>query len=471
MSLFYIFITYVSGQSHIQIITMGGALTWIQKKVMGDEEPTYDFPTDLDGFGYYFNAEGQMRNKDTNEPFEFNVRDGDHHYNQKHYNALGDVITEKVYQMMEKDYKLQRSYLPANAEEGEPRSFVFISGDLYTNTEKMMILVHGSGVVRAGQWARRLIINDCLDSGTQLPYIKWARENGYAVIVANTNLNTGDIPNNRRKKPIPIKGNANPEEHMESLWREFVQPRPAKHIAIVAHSYGGVCTLELCKNHLREFEERVFAIALTDSVHGLRGQEAEPEVVSYYKQNVVNWASAMDPLDAPLITSTDEVPTVSAGTDVHEKTSYTSMHSIFKYFTEKYNETINPSSKRDKEKDIQQAPATEQKNGEETKNVANQNEDQSQTSQSTAENKDNSESVTEGEETKISANQNEEHPKTSQSEAGIEDKSQAVTDQTESSQSGTELKESDQLENAKDSKPKDSVVDIDEVKPEVKSEL
>jgi predicted ABC-type ATPase len=51
----------------------------------------------------------------------------------------------------------------------------------------------------------RLIINDCLDSGTQLPYIKWARENGYAVIVANTNLNTGDIPNNRRKKPIPIK--------------------------------------------------------------------------------------------------------------------------------------------------------------------------------------------------------------------------------------------------------------------------
>lgn len=38
------------------------------------------------------------------------------------------------------------------------------------------------------------------------------------------------------------------------------------------------------KNHLREFEERVFAIALTDSVHGLKQQEAEPEVVSFYKQ-------------------------------------------------------------------------------------------------------------------------------------------------------------------------------------------
>lgn len=57
-----------------------------------------------------------------------------------------------------------------------------------------MILIHGSGVVRAGQWSRRcvygrgtnkltkyppsppnrLIINDNLDSGTQLPFIKKA---------------------------------------------------------------------------------------------------------------------------------------------------------------------------------------------------------------------------------------------------------------------------------------------------------
>ena len=35
--------------------------------------------------------EGQMRNKENDGPFEFNVREGDQHYNQKHYNALGDV--------------------------------------------------------------------------------------------------------------------------------------------------------------------------------------------------------------------------------------------------------------------------------------------------------------------------------------------------------------------------------------------
>lgn len=36
-------------------------------------------------------TEGQLRHKETEQPFEFNVREGDHYYNQKHYNALGEV--------------------------------------------------------------------------------------------------------------------------------------------------------------------------------------------------------------------------------------------------------------------------------------------------------------------------------------------------------------------------------------------
>ncbi|WAQ99946.1 F172A-like protein [Mya arenaria] len=323
---------------------MGQTLAWIQRKVMAEEE--HVFPDTLEGFGYHFNTEGLLRTIDQDEEFKFEVREGDHAYNQKHYNALGELIEKKIYSMMERDYKLQRTYLPMNAEEGEPRTFVFHSGDLYTNADKMLILVHGNGVVRAGQWARRLIINDCLNSGTQFPFIKWGRENGYSVIVANPNLNTLETPEARKRKtPIKIRNNSTPEEHLESVWRELVQRTPAKHVAIVAHSYGGVASLELAKNHLREFEERVFAMALTDSVHSLRQQEAEPDLVQFYKQHVVNWASAYDPLDAPLQTSEDEVPTVSAGTDKHEYTSYSSMHSIFKYFCARYEQTVHPTSR------------------------------------------------------------------------------------------------------------------------------
>ena len=40
-------------------------------------------------------------------------------------------------------------------EEDETTSFGFMSGYLYINENKLLILIHGSGAVRAGQWARR----------------------------------------------------------------------------------------------------------------------------------------------------------------------------------------------------------------------------------------------------------------------------------------------------------------------------
>ena len=36
-------------------------------------------------------SEGQLRQIDSDEPFEFEERKDDHKYNQKRYNALGDV--------------------------------------------------------------------------------------------------------------------------------------------------------------------------------------------------------------------------------------------------------------------------------------------------------------------------------------------------------------------------------------------
>lgn len=61
-----------------------------------------------------------------------------------------------------------------DATESEPKSFIYMSEDALTNQDKLLVLIHGNGVVRAGQWARRLIINEGLDSGTQIPFINRA---------------------------------------------------------------------------------------------------------------------------------------------------------------------------------------------------------------------------------------------------------------------------------------------------------
>uniref|UniRef100_A0A2K6MMA1 Arb2 domain-containing protein n=1 Tax=Rhinopithecus bieti TaxID=61621 RepID=A0A2K6MMA1_RHIBE len=128
---------------------------------MKKDEPPLDFPDTLEGFEYAFNEKGQLRHIKTGEPFVFNYREDLHRWNQKRYEALGEVCHIYYFNFVD-------------ATESEPKSFIFMSEDALTNPQKLMVLIHGSGVVRAGQWARRLIINEDLDSGTQIPFIKRA---------------------------------------------------------------------------------------------------------------------------------------------------------------------------------------------------------------------------------------------------------------------------------------------------------
>lgn len=84
---------------------------------------------------------------------------------------------------------------------------------------------------------------------------------GYGIILLNTNDNYTQSGNE-------ILESGSPEEHATYVWDKYISTSSASSIAIVAHSYGGVVTLSLASNKKAEFERRVKAIALTDSVHG-----------------------------------------------------------------------------------------------------------------------------------------------------------------------------------------------------------
>lgn len=108
----------------------------------------------LQEFGYAFNDRGELRQIDpesgdlTDKPFDFEISDS-RAENQKNYEALGECITEYVYELLDK-YGLYRIYLP----EDQPKSkatFVFSTKQELKDVDKLMILINGSGVVRAGQ--------------------------------------------------------------------------------------------------------------------------------------------------------------------------------------------------------------------------------------------------------------------------------------------------------------------------------
>ncbi|XP_072922581.1 cotranscriptional regulator ARB2A homolog isoform X4 [Hemitrygon akajei] len=326
------------------------------EELMKKDEPPLKFPKTLEEFEYYFNEKGQLRHTKTGEPYVFNFHEDMQRWNQKRYEALGEV----------------------DAAEDEPKSFIFMSEDAMSNPDKLMVLIHGNGVVRVGQWARRLIINEDLDSGTQIPFIKRAMDEGYGVIVLNTNenyieveephkpeqssANDIDEPVEKKEKKddsqketkkqrniyekyrnpqkeketkhIPIRDNSTPEEHALYVWDHFISRSSAKNVVFVAHSYGGLVFLELMIQREAEMKSRVISVALTDSVHNVWHQEAGKSVLDWMQEHCRNWVSSSEPLDTPVEFMLPDCPRVSAGTERHELTSWKSFNSIFKYFSQ-----------------------------------------------------------------------------------------------------------------------------------------
>ncbi|KAL5273769.1 FAM172A family protein [Megaselia abdita] len=288
-------------------------------------------------FGYTFSDAGFLRKINDEglpgeEGFEFNIS-SDHSVNQKNYDALGETITDHVYKLLEEN-GLHRIYL-SDKEPKENNAFVFSSQKELDNPKKLIILIHGSGVVRAGQWARSLIINQSIDHGTMLPYVKKARDLGYEVLITNGNDNHRII-NGKRKE---ISGSKSPEDHARTVFEQIVVPANPESIAIVAHSYGGVVTMSLARNFRDFFKEKVFSLGFTDSVHFT--PRNEEDLVKFLHGIGRNFVSSPKPLNEKLSDSCDNIPRYSAGHVTHEWTSYSCRDALFEFLEEKYSKFLD----------------------------------------------------------------------------------------------------------------------------------
>lgn len=105
-------------------------------------------------FGYGFNDKGQLRQLDpetglvTEKLFKFDISDS-RSENQRNYEALGETITPFVYNLLEEN-GLHRVYVPQDQPESKA-TFIFSTQKELKDVNKLMVIVHGSGVVRAGQ--------------------------------------------------------------------------------------------------------------------------------------------------------------------------------------------------------------------------------------------------------------------------------------------------------------------------------
>ncbi len=337
--------------------------------------PTVYPPTSLADFNYEFNDKGELRHVHLkSEPFHF--------VSQRHYEAIGDFIAREIQLRMIRDCGLKEILLPLSQSVSESelesekyylteqessaitaqdqqtllKNNIFVSGN-WNTAEKLMLLIQGSGAVRAGQWARALCMNESLETGSQIPYIQQALLEGYGIIVFNPNLNRlpkRPVPDQYTRRgfmmtdkpsPLPrseyddIPEHSNPVMHTVSVWDQFVSRHArAKHIVIVAHSAGGYCTMNLLKERHTEVLPRLRGVAFTDSVHSVMPSDPEP-VRSFICQNAINWVTSEQPLDTLIVhASSKGCSCLSAGHTKHENTSASCQTSAFAYLAMKIND-------------------------------------------------------------------------------------------------------------------------------------
>ena len=100
---------------------------------------------------------------------------------------------------------------------------------------RALVLIQGTGAVRAGIWARSVCINENLELGSMLPFMDICRDLNIPVLVMNPNLNSDP----ETGVTIPFSGSMS--DHAVYVWEKYVKDSGFDQISVIAHSAGGGC--------------------------------------------------------------------------------------------------------------------------------------------------------------------------------------------------------------------------------------
>ena len=270
--------------------------------------------------GYYFKDNNHLYSLKSQRPFHTEP------FNKENYEQVSKIIEQWIYSMLVEHHGLKLVEIPVNRASGEATSIIFVDKNA-TKSSKLLILIQGSGKqVTPGIWSRRLLMNDSVETGSQMPYISEAHKKGYDVIITNTNTNSNT---DSHGCDTLVRGSEDAHKHFAYVWENFVRPSSYTDISIVAHSYGGVVTMRAVVQS-QELRRRVLSVSLTDSVHSPT-TITDLSILNWVKTRCQNWVCNDAPLDQKLKLLNGDCPRVSAGTTIHEESSHKSFASVWAF--------------------------------------------------------------------------------------------------------------------------------------------
>ena len=140
-------------------------------------------------------------------------------------------------------------------------SSAFSNPNIEQNRQKRraLVLIQGTGSVRAGIWTRSVCINENLELGSMFKFLERCNQLDIPVLVMNPNMSR-DL---KTKEAIPFCHSM--PAHAVFVWEKYVQSSGFDRISVVAHSAGGGCVTAIHNHFKNTFFDQVDKLAYTDS--------------------------------------------------------------------------------------------------------------------------------------------------------------------------------------------------------------
>ncbi|XGW17156.1 hypothetical protein V3C99_002063 [Haemonchus contortus] len=267
----------------------------------------------LKDLGYAFNGNGELRKLKDGSRFVFT--------NQEDYVRIGDAMTKELYGILESQCGLEKIDIPIRigndqGDSMECKGFVYVSPG-FQSKQTVTLIIHGSGAVRPGQWSRRLILNESLETGSQIPYIQSALKNGWGVVVCSTN--TDEQIHNYAC------------QHLCAVYEKLLKDSQIERFFVIAHSRGGPDFANAFLNFQQD--RRFTVVCLTDSVDiqlppsGYAVPPIGGPIFINWKANSNFQQTALS--DGEILNWFSRVHHIYAGTTEHERSSHAAINSVF----------------------------------------------------------------------------------------------------------------------------------------------
>ncbi|CDW90649.1 UNKNOWN [Stylonychia lemnae] len=267
---------------------------------------------------------------------------------QKNYDEIGDLVTDYVQNEMKTTYGLKEVWIPENEDlepdyHHLPKSNIYMSPDFLDTQQDIekdaLILIQGTGAVRAGVWARSVCLNESLKTGSMLQMIKTAQHNKMSVLVMNPNLRSQPGQNG----VIPYCHSM--ESHSLYVWERYVIPSRFRKFQVIAHSAGGGCLAAIQRKFSKikkqnqhvligdMFYDRCSRVALTDS-WVINREQLNKDQMKWMQENAVHFLASTQPLGEEIskFTRSSVCQEKSAGHQKHEYTTGYAYEELVKHF-------------------------------------------------------------------------------------------------------------------------------------------